>query len=83
MANNTAATSTIAGPDAQLKVKLKYNPVIDEMTPTLAAITSMVSSRSVHKKAVAAGVISIATTKMIPTVCKAETVTKVKTSINA
>ena len=77
-----AAVKTIAGPDAQLKVKLRYNPITDEKTENTAAAIIICDNRFVNKKAVAAGVTSIATIKMMPTVCKAVTVTNVSTNIN-
>lgn len=80
---NIAAVSTIAGPEAQLNVKLKYKPITDEITENVAAKTIMCDNRFVNKNAVAAGVINMATIKIIPTVCKAVTVTSVNININA
>lgn len=83
MANSPAATITIAGPEAKLYVKLSHKPAMADSTPTKLDKPSITCNLSVHKKAVAAGVINIATTKMMPTVCKADTVTSVSTNINA
>ena len=77
-----AATKTIAGPDAQFIVYDKYKPMNEATAPKHDDKNSMFTKRFVHRKAVAAGVINMATTRIIPTVCKAETVTNVKTIIN-
>ena len=77
-----AATITIAGPDAQFIVYDRYNPMKEATAPKLDDINSICPKRFVQRKAVAAGVINIATTRIIPTVCKADTVTNVKTIIN-
>ena len=53
-----------------------------DATPKLAAKKSIVDKRSVNKYAVAPGVISIATTKIIPTVCSEATVTSDNNNIN-
>lgn len=73
-----AATNTIAGPDAQFIVYDRYNPTIEAKAPTPEETNNMCTKRFVHRNAVAAGVINIATIRMIPTVCKADTVTNVK-----
>lgn len=44
-----AAVRTIAGPDAQLKVKLKYKPITDEITEKIAATIIMCDNLLVSK----------------------------------
>lgn len=78
-----AATNTIAGPEAQSNVYDRYKPIVDATTPKIDAKTIIIDKRLVHKNAVAAGVTNIATIKIKPTVCNAETVTNVKMIINA
>ena len=73
-----AATNTIAVPDAQFIVYERYKPTIEAIAPTPDDTNNMYTKRFVHKNAVAAGVINMATIRMIPTVCKADTVTNVK-----
>ena len=58
---------TIVAPDAQLPKKLRYRPTIDSTTDSSTASTSKCRKRRVSMSAVAAGVTSMATTRMMPT----------------
>ena len=59
----------VAGRDRKVDIK----PFTIQGLPTAAEIASMASSRRAQRKAVAPGVMSSATDRMIPTACSAET----------
>ena len=60
-----------------------HTPSTLPMVPIAAAMSIMVSSRSVNIRAAAAGVIRSATTRMLPTVCTASTTAKVTLKYSA
>lgn len=78
---NAVATRTIVAPDVRLYLKLKYKPITELNAPSDDATTIIVDSLCVIKYAVAAGVISIATTSTTPTVLSETTVTNVSNNI--
>lgn len=67
----------MTAPDDKLYSELKYKPMTADKAPKKADRNIIVDKRFVNKYAVDAGVISIATTNITPTVCKEATVTKV------
>ena len=75
--NSEVVASAMTGPDGKLYKKLKYKPITDDNAPKNPANTTMTDNLFVSRYAVDAGVISIDTTKMTPTVCKDATVTNV------
>ena len=73
----------MTAPDDALYSKLKYKPEMAESAPIVLASRIMTDKRFVSRYAVAAGVMSKATTRITPTACNAVTVTTVSTTIKA
>src|SRR5699024_12661684 len=73
--NNTVVVKTITAPDDKMCTKLKYRPITAENDPKSEDNIIMNHNQLVNKDAVDAGVISMATTRTTPTVCREETVT--------
>lgn len=79
--NKAVAANTMTAPDDKLCIKLINRPMTDDIAPKNEASTIISQNRFVSKYAVAAGVISIATTNTTPTVCKDATVAIVSRTI--
>ena len=69
-------TKTIDPPVSRSNQKLKYMPNILEIIALITEMIVILSNLSVNKYAVAPGVISIATTRTIPTDCNPTTADK-------
>ena len=72
--NIAVATSDIDGPEGRLKKYERYNPVIDAVTPKTILTFIEVTKVFDTSFAAAAGIMSILSTKIIPTVCNEPTI---------
>src|SRR5450830_893814 len=78
--NRAVSTSTIVAPDAASAHRLTYSPTTADTTPTRIARPIIRPKRTVSSWAVAAGVTSIATTRMMPTALSETTIVSATTA---